>query len=42
MGSRTDQMRVWLGFGDGSFLPDPLDIELNLRVQVGASSSTFR
>ncbi len=42
MGSRTDQLRVWLGFGDGSFLPDPLDIALNLRVQVGASSSSFR
>lgn len=42
MGSRTDQLRVWLGFGDGSFLPRPLDIALNLRVQVGASSSSFR
>lgn len=42
MGSRTDQLRVWLGFGDGTFLPDPLDIPLNLRVQVGASSASFR
>ena len=42
MGSRTDQLRVWLGFGDGTFLPEPLDIPLNLRVQVGASSASFR
>lgn len=42
IGSRTDQLRVWLGFGDGSFLDRPLDIALNLRVQVGGSSQTFR
>src|SRR5690606_392042 len=42
MGSRTDQLRVWLGFGDGTFLPDPLAIPLNLRAQVGASSASFR
>lgn len=42
MGSRTDQLRVWLGFGDGTFLVKPLNIDLNLRVQVGAASNTFR
>lgn len=41
MGSSTDRLRVWLGFGDGSFLPDPLEIALNLRVQVG-SAEAFR
>ncbi|WP_347138386.1 RHS repeat-associated core domain-containing protein [Paracoccus sp. SSK6] len=42
MGERTDQLRVWLGFGDGSFLPRPLDLALNLRVQVGTSAASFR
>ncbi|MER9973527.1 RHS repeat-associated core domain-containing protein [Mesorhizobium sp. M0085] len=41
MGERTDQMRVWLGFGDGTYLKDPLSIALNLRVQLGASTQTF-
>lgn len=42
MGSRTDQMKVWLGFGNGSYLAEPINIALNLRVQVGTSSQTFR
>lgn len=42
MGETTDQLRVWLGFGDGTFLPRPLDLALNLRVQVGAAASGFR
>ncbi|MDX8482085.1 RHS repeat-associated core domain-containing protein [Mesorhizobium sp. VK24D] len=41
MGQRTDQMRIWLGFGDGTYLKDPLTIALNLRVQVGTSTQTF-
>ncbi|RAZ92838.1 hypothetical protein DPM33_02930 [Mesorhizobium hawassense] len=41
MGDRTDQMKVWLGFGNGSYLSDPINIQLNLRVQVGTSSQTF-
>jgi RHS repeat-associated protein len=42
MGSRTDQLRVWLGFGDGTFLSTPLDLALNLRVQVGTTVRGFR
>ncbi|MBZ0089444.1 MAG: hypothetical protein K8H90_03590, partial [Thermoanaerobaculia bacterium] len=42
MGGRTDQLRVWLGFGDGTFLGDPLDVDLNLRVQVGTTARGFR
>ena len=42
MGGRTDQLRVWLGFGDGSYLTRPLDLALNLRVQVGTSARGFR
>jgi RHS repeat-associated protein len=42
MGSRTDQLRVWLGFGDGAFLSTPLDLDLNLRVQVGTTARGFR
>src|SRR5437899_8400843 len=41
MGERTDQMRIWLGFGDGTYLKDPLSIALNLRVQLGTSTQTF-
>lgn len=41
MGERTDQMRIWLGFGDGTYLKDPLNIALNLRVQLGTSTQTF-
>lgn len=41
MGERTDQMRVWLGFGDGTYLNDPLNIALNLRVQLGTSTQSF-
>lgn len=33
LGKSVDQLRVWLGFGDGTFLSDPLDLALNLRVQ---------
>jgi RHS repeat-associated protein len=35
-------MKVWLGFGNGTYLANPIDIALNLRVQVGTSSQTFR
>lgn len=42
MGGQTDQLRVWLGFGDGTFLTNPLDIALNLRVQVGSNTASFR
>jgi RHS repeat-associated protein len=42
MGGQTDQFRVWLGFGDGTFLTNPLNIALNLRVQVGSSTASFR
>ncbi len=42
MGNRTDEMRVWLGFGDDTFLDNPIDIALNLRVQVGADTAAFR
>ncbi len=42
MGDRTDQLRVWLGFGDGSFLNTPLELSLNLRVQVGSNTRSFR
>jgi RHS repeat-associated protein len=41
MGDRTDQLRVWLGFGDGTYLKEPLKIALNMRVQVGTSTQTF-
>ncbi|MDP3896479.1 MAG: FG-GAP-like repeat-containing protein, partial [Mesorhizobium sp.] len=42
MGNRTDELRVWLGFGDGTFLNSPVDIALNLRVQVGSNTASFR
>jgi len=42
MGGQTDQLRVWLGFGDGTFLTNPLNIALNLRVQVGSNTASFR
>lgn len=42
MGERTDQLKVWLGFGDGTFLEDPVLLELNLRVQVGSDSKGFK
>lgn len=42
MGRRTDQLRVWLGFGDGSYLDVPLELDLNLRIQVGPSAGSFR
>ena len=42
MGNRTDQLRVWLGFGDGTYLSNPLAIALNLRVQIGANESSSR
>lgn len=42
MGSRTDQMRIWLGFGDGSYTSEPLRLALNERVQVGLDSASFR
>ncbi|HEV7251596.1 MAG TPA: RHS repeat-associated core domain-containing protein [Mesorhizobium sp.] len=42
MGQTTDAMRVWLGYGDGSFLRTPIALSLNLRVQVGPSVAGFR
>lgn len=42
MGAQSDQLRVWLGFGDGSFLESPLELALNLRVQVGANPQSSR
>ena len=42
MGDRTDQLRVWLGFGDGTYLGEPLELDLNLRVQVGTNTRSFR
>lgn len=42
MGNRTDELRVWLGFGDGTFLQSPLNVALNLRVQVGSNTASFR
>ena len=42
MGDRTDELRVWLGFGNGTFLASPLDVALDLRVQVGANNAAFR
>lgn len=42
MGSRTDQMRVWLGFGDGSFTSQSVALALNEPVQVGAAANSFR
>lgn len=42
MGTRTDELRVWLGFGDGTYLNEPVNLQLNLRVQVGAAARGFR
>lgn len=42
MGSRTDEMQIWLGFGDGSFADRSLRLALNARVQVGNTPNSFR
>ncbi|MBS0125389.1 RHS repeat-associated core domain-containing protein [Thetidibacter halocola] len=42
MGQRTDRIRIWLGFGDGTYIDEPVELALNLRVQVGAAANTFR
>ncbi|WP_439526821.1 RHS repeat-associated core domain-containing protein [Roseovarius mucosus] len=42
MGSRTDEIQIWLGFGDGSFADESLRLSLNARVQVGNAPNSFR
>lgn len=42
IGSSPTEFRLWLGFGDGSFIEEPLELTLNERVQVSADASAFR
>ncbi|MBF0367092.1 MAG: hypothetical protein HQK50_16070 [Oligoflexia bacterium] len=42
IGEHTKEIKVWAGFGDGSFLEEPVVLPLSLRVQVGSNIKNFK